>query len=109
MATFCFRPAAAVCLPAKISIMYSFNHLMQIMQLEKHLKDQQVVRGALEKALGPDAASVNLSPENPMPKVIPSPKNFFLSALKLLSPALKLLLFITHQVNHFDFFRLLMN
>jgi hypothetical protein len=43
---------------------------MQIMQLEKHLKDQQVVRGALEKALGPDAAPVNLSPENPMPKVI---------------------------------------
>ncbi|RLN42108.1 uncharacterized protein C2845_PM01G26970 [Panicum miliaceum] len=39
-----------------------------ILQLEKHLKDQQVVRGALEKALGPDAAPVSLSPENPMPK-----------------------------------------
>ncbi|XP_039828398.1 uncharacterized protein LOC120689967 isoform X5 [Panicum virgatum] len=37
-------------------------------ELEKHLKDQQVVRGALEKALGPDAAPVSLSPENPMPK-----------------------------------------
>ncbi|CAL4919277.1 unnamed protein product [Urochloa decumbens] len=40
----------------------------EILQLEKHLKDHQVVRGALEKALGPDAASVNMSPENPMPK-----------------------------------------
>ncbi|XP_066331081.1 uncharacterized protein [Miscanthus floridulus] len=40
----------------------------EILQLEKHLKDQQVVRGALEKALGPNAAQVNLSPENPMPK-----------------------------------------
>ncbi|OEL35366.1 hypothetical protein BAE44_0003615 [Dichanthelium oligosanthes] len=40
----------------------------EILQLEKHLKDQQVVRGALEKALGPGAAPVNLSPENPMPK-----------------------------------------
>ncbi|CAN6292666.1 unnamed protein product [Urochloa humidicola] len=40
----------------------------EILQLEKHLKDQQVVRGALEKALGPDGAPVNISPENPMPK-----------------------------------------
>ncbi|KAL6893998.1 hypothetical protein ACP4OV_008096 [Aristida adscensionis] len=41
----------------------------EILQLEKHLKDQQVVRGALEKALGPNTtAAVNLSPENPMPK-----------------------------------------
>ncbi|XP_062212532.1 uncharacterized protein LOC133913403 isoform X2 [Phragmites australis] len=40
----------------------------EILQLEKHLKDQQVVRGALEKALGPNAAPVNLSSENPMPK-----------------------------------------
>ncbi|TVU44818.1 hypothetical protein EJB05_04278 [Eragrostis curvula] len=40
----------------------------EIMQLEKHLKDQQLVRGALEKALGPNAAPVNLSLENPMPK-----------------------------------------
>ncbi|CAM0876451.1 unnamed protein product [Alopecurus aequalis] len=40
----------------------------EILQLEKHLKDQQVVRGSLEKALGPDAAPVNLSHENPMPK-----------------------------------------
>ncbi|WVZ60699.1 hypothetical protein U9M48_010685 [Paspalum notatum var. saurae] len=40
----------------------------EILQLEKHLKDQLVVRGALEKALGPNTAPVNLSPENPMPK-----------------------------------------
>lgn len=41
----------------------------EILQLEKHLKDQQGVRGALEKALGPDAAPVNnLLHENPMPK-----------------------------------------
>ncbi|CAL4944585.1 unnamed protein product [Urochloa decumbens] len=40
----------------------------EILQLEKHLKDHLVVRGALEKALGPDVASVNMSPENPMPK-----------------------------------------
>ena len=49
---------------------------MQILQLEKHLKDQQDVRGSLEKALGPDAAPVSSSPENPMPKVIYLPKNF---------------------------------
>jgi hypothetical protein len=49
---------------------------MQILQLEKHLKDQQVVRGALEKALGPNAAPVNLSHENPVPKVTPSTKYF---------------------------------
>lgn len=45
---------------------------MQILQLESHLKDQQVVRGALEKALGPDPdhpAPVNLSLESPMLKV----------------------------------------
>uniref|UniRef100_J3LT75 DUF547 domain-containing protein n=1 Tax=Oryza brachyantha TaxID=4533 RepID=J3LT75_ORYBR len=41
----------------------------EILQLEKHLKDQQVMRGALEKALGPNAAPpVNVSNENPMPK-----------------------------------------
>uniref|UniRef100_A0ACD5WF61 Uncharacterized protein n=1 Tax=Avena sativa TaxID=4498 RepID=A0ACD5WF61_AVESA len=40
----------------------------EILQLEKHLKDQQVVRGSLEKALAPTAAPVNLSHENPMPK-----------------------------------------
>ncbi|CAN6309181.1 unnamed protein product [Urochloa humidicola] len=40
----------------------------EILELEKHLKDQQVVRGALEKALGPDGAPVNISHENPMPK-----------------------------------------
>ncbi|VAI37176.1 unnamed protein product [Triticum turgidum subsp. durum] len=41
----------------------------QILQLEKHLKDQQVVRGALEKAMGPDAAPVNnLLHEMPVPK-----------------------------------------
>ncbi|KQK13004.1 uncharacterized protein LOC100839346 isoform X2 [Brachypodium distachyon] len=39
----------------------------EILQLEKHLKDQQGVRGALEKALGPNAVPVNLSHENPMP------------------------------------------
>ncbi|KAI4971590.1 hypothetical protein ZWY2020_002504 [Hordeum vulgare] len=40
----------------------------EILQLEKHLKDQQVMRGALEKALGPDAAPVNnLLHENSMP------------------------------------------
>jgi hypothetical protein len=42
---------------------------MQILQLEKHLKDQQVMRGALEKSLGPNAGPVNQSVENPMPKV----------------------------------------
>ena len=47
---------------------------MHALQLEKHLKDQQVVRGSLEKALGPNAAPVNLSHENPMPKVTPVPK-----------------------------------
>ncbi|KAG8098325.1 hypothetical protein GUJ93_ZPchr0013g37211 [Zizania palustris] len=40
----------------------------EILQLEKHLKDQQVMRGALEKALGPNVAPVNVSNENPMPK-----------------------------------------
>lgn len=41
----------------------------EILQLEKHLKDQQVVRGALEKALGPDSAPVNnVLHEMPMPK-----------------------------------------
>lgn len=40
----------------------------EILQLEKHLKDQQAVRGALEKALGPNAGPVSLSPENPMPQ-----------------------------------------
>lgn len=49
---------------------------MQILQLEKHLKDQQGVRGALEKALGPNAVPVNLSHENPMPNVIPWPQNW---------------------------------
>jgi hypothetical protein len=50
---------------------------MQILQLEKHLKDQQVMRGALEKALGPNAtaAPVNVSNENPMPKVTPLPNH----------------------------------
>ena len=42
---------------------------MQILQLEMHLKDQQVVRGALEKALGPDPAPVTLQNESPMLKV----------------------------------------
>lgn len=42
---------------------------MQILQLEMHLKDQQVVRGALEKALGPDPAPVTLPNESPMLKV----------------------------------------
>ena len=50
---------------------------MQILQLEMHLKDQQVVRGALEKALGPDddpaaAAPPTLQHESPALKVPPS-------------------------------------
>ncbi|XP_062188781.1 uncharacterized protein LOC133892053 [Phragmites australis] len=36
----------------------------EILQLEMHLKDQQVVRGALEKALGPDPAPVTLPNES---------------------------------------------
>ncbi|GJN23187.1 hypothetical protein PR202_gb10814 [Eleusine coracana subsp. coracana] len=40
----------------------------EILQLEKHLKDQQLMRGTLEKALGPNAAPVNMSVENPMPQ-----------------------------------------
>jgi hypothetical protein len=75
---------------------------MQILQLEKHLKDQQVVRGALEKALGPNAAQVNLSPENPVPKVTIFHPGTIVSLL--LSQ-----LFITHQVNRIVFFRQLMN
>lgn len=52
------------------SIAGSRDCLIQILQLEKHLKDQQVVRGALEKALGPDSAPVNnVLHEMPMPKV----------------------------------------
>uniref|UniRef100_K3ZRI6 DUF547 domain-containing protein n=1 Tax=Setaria italica TaxID=4555 RepID=K3ZRI6_SETIT len=39
-----------------------------ILQLEMHLKDQQVVRGALEKALGPDPAPITLQNESPMLK-----------------------------------------
>jgi hypothetical protein len=50
---------------------------MQILQLEMHLKDQQVVRGALKKALGPDddpaAAPPTLQHESPALKVPPSP------------------------------------
>jgi hypothetical protein len=49
---------------------------MQILQLEMHLKDQQVVRGALEKALGPEddpaAAPPTLQYESPALKVPPS-------------------------------------
>ncbi|RCV09364.1 hypothetical protein SETIT_2G021700v2 [Setaria italica] len=40
----------------------------EILQLEMHLKDQQVVRGALEKALGPDPAPITLQNESPMLK-----------------------------------------
>ncbi|XP_008643860.1 ternary complex factor MIP1 isoform X3 [Zea mays] len=40
----------------------------EILELEKHFREQQVVSGALENALGPNAGSVNFSPENPMPK-----------------------------------------
>ncbi|KAK3126284.1 hypothetical protein QOZ80_7AG0554320 [Eleusine coracana subsp. coracana] len=40
----------------------------EILQLEMHLKDQQVVRGALEKALGPDPAPVTLPNESSMLK-----------------------------------------
>jgi hypothetical protein len=42
---------------------------MQILQLEVHLKDQQMVRGALEKALGPDPAPVSVPDESTMLKV----------------------------------------
>jgi hypothetical protein len=42
---------------------------MQILQLEMHLKDQQMVRGALEKALGPNPAPVTVPHESPMLKV----------------------------------------
>jgi hypothetical protein len=49
---------------------------MQILQLEMHLKDQKVVRGALEKALGPEddpaAAPPTLQYESPALKVPPS-------------------------------------
>ncbi|KAE8808046.1 hypothetical protein D1007_15602 [Hordeum vulgare] len=59
---------AAFAVGFAFSIADSRDCLMQILQLEKHLKDQQVVRDALEKALGPDAAPVNnLLHENPMP------------------------------------------
>uniref|UniRef100_A0ACD5UXH8 Uncharacterized protein n=4 Tax=Avena sativa TaxID=4498 RepID=A0ACD5UXH8_AVESA len=40
----------------------------EIVQLERHLDDQQTVRGALEKALGPDPAPVTLSNESPILK-----------------------------------------
>jgi hypothetical protein len=42
---------------------------MQILQLEMHLKDQQMVRGALEKALGPEPAPVSVPDESTMLKV----------------------------------------
>ncbi|VAH46441.1 uncharacterized protein LOC119363859 isoform X1 [Triticum dicoccoides] len=38
----------------------------EIVQLERHLDDQQTVRGALEKALGPNPAPVTLSNESPI-------------------------------------------
>ncbi|TVU40909.1 hypothetical protein EJB05_14393 [Eragrostis curvula] len=44
------------------------NQPKLILQLEMHLKDQQVVRGALEKALGPDPAPVTLQNESPILK-----------------------------------------
>ncbi|CAM0905253.1 unnamed protein product [Alopecurus aequalis] len=40
----------------------------EIVQLEKHLDDQQTVRGALEKALGPDPAPVTMSNQSPLLK-----------------------------------------
>ncbi|CAN6202918.1 unnamed protein product [Urochloa humidicola] len=40
----------------------------EILQLEMHLKDQQVVRGALEKALGPGPDPITLQNESPMLK-----------------------------------------
>lgn len=40
----------------------------EILQLERHLDDQQMVRGALEKALGPDPAPVTIPNETPMLK-----------------------------------------
>jgi len=53
---------------------------MQILQLEMHLKDQQVVRGALEKALGPDPAPITLENESPMLKVPPFLPNYLISS-----------------------------
>jgi hypothetical protein len=41
---------------------------MQILLLEKDLKEQQVVHGEVENTLGP--GSINLALENPIPKVI---------------------------------------
>ncbi|KAF7015949.1 hypothetical protein CFC21_029665 [Triticum aestivum] len=38
----------------------------EIVQLERHLDDQQTVRGALEKALGPNPAPLTLSNESPI-------------------------------------------
>ncbi|XP_044969940.1 uncharacterized protein LOC123430094 isoform X1 [Hordeum vulgare subsp. vulgare] len=38
----------------------------EIVQLERHLDDQQTVRGALEKALGPNPAPVTLSNDSPI-------------------------------------------
>ncbi|EEC81445.1 hypothetical protein OsI_24730 [Oryza sativa Indica Group] len=60
---------------ALCSSLKACNQPKLILQLESHLKDQQVVRGALEKALGPDPdhpAPVNLSLESPMLKVQPA-------------------------------------
>uniref|UniRef100_A0A0E0LGL5 DUF547 domain-containing protein n=1 Tax=Oryza punctata TaxID=4537 RepID=A0A0E0LGL5_ORYPU len=61
---------------ALCSSLKACNQPKLILQLESHLKDQQVVRGALEKALGPDpdhlAHPVNLSHESPMLKVQPA-------------------------------------
>jgi hypothetical protein len=39
------------------------------LQLERNLDDQQTVRGALEKALGPNPAPVILPNESPILKV----------------------------------------
>uniref|UniRef100_A0A0D9WV34 DUF547 domain-containing protein n=1 Tax=Leersia perrieri TaxID=77586 RepID=A0A0D9WV34_9ORYZ len=52
------------------------NQPKLILQLERHLKDQQVVRGALEKALGPDhPAPVTISQEKPIQKAQPAIAN----------------------------------
>ena len=47
---------------------YSVNAL-QILQLEKRLQDQLMVRGALEKALGFRSSALNSSNDMLMPKV----------------------------------------
>ncbi|KAM0853046.1 hypothetical protein ACQ4PT_051357 [Festuca glaucescens] len=53
---------------AKDALQKAPNQQKLIVQLERHLDDQQTVRGALEKALGPDPAPVTMSYESPILK-----------------------------------------